>query len=48
MGPQHLHIQDGFIENTLRFQLEALNFRPYGFQSLQIDHEGFAAGKFSV
>src|SRR5437660_1768324 len=48
LTPQHLQIQDRFIENTLRFQLEALNFRPYGFQRLQIDHEGLAAGKFSV
>jgi type VI secretion system protein ImpJ len=48
LTPQHLQIQDRFIENTLRFQLEALNFRPWGFQSLQIDNAALAAGVFSV
>jgi type VI secretion system protein ImpJ len=48
LTPQHLQIQDRFIENTLRFQLEALNFRPWGFQSLQIDHEALSAGVLSV
>src|SRR6476660_1325785 len=48
LTPQHLQIQDRFIENTLRFQLEALNFRPYGFQHLQIDHEALSAGVLSI
>jgi type VI secretion system protein ImpJ len=48
LTPQHLQIQDRFIENTLRFQLEALNFRPWGFQDLQIDHEALSAGVFSI
>src|SRR5436190_4073651 len=48
LTPQHLQTQDRFIENTLRFQLEALNFRPWGFQSLQIDHGALSKGVFSV
>lgn len=48
LTPQHLQIQDRFIENTLRFQLEALTFRPWGFQELQIDHEALSAGVFSL
>jgi type VI secretion system protein ImpJ len=48
LTPQHLQIQDRFIENTLRFQLEALNFRPWGFQSLRIDHAALANGVFSI
>jgi type VI secretion system protein ImpJ len=48
LTPQHLQIQDRFIENTLRFQLEALNFRPWGFQELQIDHDALSAGLFSI
>jgi len=48
LTPQHLQIQDRFIENTLRFQLEALNFRPWGFQDLQIDHDALSAGVFSI
>ena len=37
LSPQHLQIQDRFLENYLRFQLEALSFRPWGFQRLQIE-----------
>jgi type VI secretion system protein ImpJ len=48
LTPQHLQIQDRFIENTLRFQLEALNFRPWGFQHLQIDHEALSSGVLSI
>jgi type VI secretion system protein ImpJ len=48
LSPQHLQIQDRFLENYLRFQLEALSFRPWGFQRLQIDQEALAAGLFSV
>src|ERR1700730_18084309 len=48
LTPQHLQIQDRFIENTLRFQLEALNFRPWGFQSLLINHEALSSGVFSI
>jgi type VI secretion system protein ImpJ len=48
LTPQHLQIQDRFIENTLQFQLEALNFRPWGFQDLQIDHDALSAGVFSI
>ena len=37
LTPQHLQAQDRFIENTLRFQMEALSFRPWGFESLELD-----------
>ncbi len=40
LSPQHLQIQDRFLENVLHFQLETLSFRPWGFRSLQIDAEG--------
>lgn len=48
LSPQHLQIQDRFIENTLQFRVEALNFRPWGFQRLQIDQEALAAGNFAI
>ncbi len=48
LAPQHLQIQDRFIENSLQFQIDALNFRPWGFQTLRIDQEALAAGTFGI
>jgi len=36
LSPQHLQLQDRFLENLLQFQLDSLTFRPWGFRSLQI------------
>jgi len=44
---QHLQVQDLFLESSLHFRLNALHFRPWGFQSLVIDHEALAGGSFS-
>ena len=46
LTPQHLQIQDRFLENLLQFQIESLSFRPWGFRTLQITQEGLAAGYF--
>lgn len=48
LHPQHLQIQDRFLENVLRFQLDALVFRPWGFRRLQIDQENLEAGLFAI
>ena len=48
LSPQHLQLQDRFIESTLEFNLNCLNFRPWGFTQLKIDHEALAAGNFAV
>src|SRR6185312_3467464 len=48
LSPQHLQIQDRFLEDVLHFQLDALSFRPWGFRSLQIGQEALAAGLFSI
>ncbi len=48
LTPQHLQIQDRFIESTLQFRLEALSFRPWGFSELQVDQEALAAGLLSI
>lgn len=48
LTPQHLQTRDRFLENTLQFRLEALNFRPWGFQELRIDQEALAAGNFAL
>jgi type VI secretion system protein ImpJ len=48
LSPQHLQLQDRFLENLLQFHLENLSFRPWGFRSLQIGQEGLAAGAFGI
>src|ERR1700683_4646556 len=48
LSPQHLQIQDRFLENVLHFQLESLSFCPWGFASLQIGLEALSAGSFAI
>ena len=48
LSPQHLQIQDRFLENLLRFQLDSLVFRAWGFRRLQIDQEALAGGTFAI
>jgi type VI secretion system protein ImpJ len=48
LSPQHLQLQDRFLESLLQFHLENLSFRPWGFRSLQISQEALAAGAFSI
>jgi type VI secretion system protein ImpJ len=48
LNPQHLQMQDRFLEDTLNFQLNALAFRPWGFSRLRIDQEALANGQFAI
>jgi type VI secretion system protein ImpJ len=48
LTPQHLQAQDRFIESTLQFRLEALNFRPWGFRELRLNEEALAEGNFAI
>jgi type VI secretion system protein ImpJ len=48
LSPQHLQLQDRFLENLLQFHLESLAFRPWGFSALQVSQEGLAAGSFGL
>jgi type VI secretion system protein ImpJ len=48
LNPQHLQCQDRFLENSLQFQLQALEFRPWGFSRLQISQEALATGSFGI
>jgi type VI secretion system protein ImpJ len=48
LTPQHLQIQDRFIESTLQFQLESLVFRPWGFRQLSLDHGLLASGVLAI
>ena len=48
LNPQHLQSQDRFLEETLQFDLQALEFRPWGFRHLRIDQAALAAGNLAV
>jgi type VI secretion system protein ImpJ len=44
LNPQHLQVQDRYLEQSLHFQMNALSFRPWGFQSLRLDQEALTSG----
>src|ERR1035437_6214948 len=44
LSPQYLHTQDRFLENSLKFQLDALTFAPWGFRRLQWNQEALTSG----
>jgi len=48
LTPQHLQVQDRFIEDSLNFRLQALRFCAWGFSELTIDQEKLAAGHLAV
>jgi type VI secretion system protein ImpJ len=48
LTPQHLQVQDKFIEDTLNFRLQALKFCPWGFSELTIDQGMLAEGQLVV
>jgi type VI secretion system protein ImpJ len=48
LNPQHLQIQDRFLVDSLQFHLQALNFRPWGFERLRIDQQALTAGTFTL
>ena len=48
LNPQHLQIQDRFLTDSLQFQMQALNFRPWGFQSLRIDQQALTSGTLAI
>jgi type VI secretion system protein ImpJ len=48
LNPQHLQIQDRFLVDSLQFQLQALNFRPWGFRRLRLDQQAIATGTVTL
>lgn len=48
LAPQHLQLQDKFIEDTLSFQLEALNFRAWGFTEVAVDQAALLENSFVI
>jgi len=48
LTPQHLQLQDRFVEDLLSFQLSSLQANPWGFSSLEIDREMLDEGVLAV
>jgi type VI secretion system protein ImpJ len=48
LTPQHLQVQDRFLEDALQFRLEALKFCAWGFSELVIDQQKLATGHFAI
>src|SRR5215471_19928046 len=48
LTPQHFQAQERFVEAQLHFQLDALNFRPWGFSRLAIDQGTLVTGDVTL
>ncbi len=48
LTPQHLQTRDRFVESSLQFRLEGLNFRPWGFLELEVNQEALTEGNFAL
>jgi type VI secretion system protein ImpJ len=48
LNPQHLQLQDRYLEELLEFRLDALTFCPWGFRRLAVDREALAGGVLSL
>lgn len=46
--PQHLQMQDRFLEELLAFEMRSLAFCPWGFSRLEIDREALAGGTLAI
>ncbi|MEJ2204519.1 MAG: type VI secretion system baseplate subunit TssK [Gemmatimonadota bacterium] len=48
LTPQHLQLQDRFLEDLIGMRLSALSFAPWGFSSLDIDREALGSGVLAL
>jgi type VI secretion system protein ImpJ len=48
LAPQHLQLQDRFVEDLLSFQLSTLQANPWGFSVLEIDREMLDSGVLAL
>src|SRR6516225_4654151 len=48
LTPQHLQVQDRYVEDVLKFRLQTLKFCPWGFKELTIDLELLAEGQLVI
>jgi type VI secretion system protein ImpJ len=46
--PQHLQMQERFVGDMRQFELQAMNFRPWGFSDLAIDQQKLSEGVFAI
>lgn len=48
LTPQHLQLQDRFLEDSLNFRLQALKFCAWGFNEVVLDQELLAGGQLAI
>jgi type VI secretion system protein ImpJ len=48
LTPQHLQMQDRFLEDVIGTRLSALSFFPWGFSGIEIDREALGSGVLAV
>jgi type VI secretion system protein ImpJ len=48
LTPQHLQLQDRFLEDSLNFRLQALKFCAWGFSEVVLDQESLADGQLAI
>jgi type VI secretion system protein ImpJ len=48
LTPQHLQLQDRFLEDSLNFRLQALKFCAWGFSEFVLDQELLADGQLAI
>jgi type VI secretion system protein ImpJ len=48
LTPQHLQMQDRFLEDLMSARMSALSFFPWGFGRLEIDHEALGSGVLAI
>jgi len=48
LNPQHLQLQDRYLEEVLEFRLDALTFAPWGFSRLEVDRQALEGGSFGL
>lgn len=48
LTPQHLQVQDQYLQELMHFRLSSLSFRPWGFQRLDVDREALADGSVAL
>lgn len=48
LTPQHLQLQDKFLEDSLNFRIQALNFCAWGFNEVVLDQELLSDGQLAI
>lgn len=48
LTPQHLQVQDRYLQDLMHFKLSSILFRPWGFHRLEVDREALAGGTFGL